>query len=129
MNGPGPQMYVSWPAYGADKRGQRRRTGQPLYRFQPVHDAQPVGVLRRQFAQGGAEDDGVLVAVGVDHHDLAAALGERRLADRHHRRDAAAGCQKQEVGVQRLGHEVARRGQDVDRASPGCALSHSQCDA
>ena len=98
---------------GRRKPGQRGRARQTLHRLQPVHDRQPVGVLGRQLAQRAAEDHRVLVAVGVDQHHLAAALGERGLADRHHRGDAAAGGQQQEVGVERLGDERARRSQHV----------------
>ena len=107
-------MYTSWLTIGRSQPGQRGRVRQTLHGLQPMDDRQPVGVLRGQLTQGTPEDDGVLVAVGVDQHHPAAALGQCRLTDRHHRRDTAARGQQQEVGVQCLGHEGARRREHMD---------------
>ncbi len=62
-------------------------------------------MLRCQFAKFGAEDDGLLVAIRVDQHDVAAALREGGLEDRDHRSDTAACTEEQEVVIERLGRE------------------------
>ena len=93
------------------ERGSRR---QPLQRLQPVHHGQPVGILCREFPQRVGEDHRPLVAVGVDQHHLAAAFGQRRLANRQDRSDSAAGGQQQEVVVEGFGYERARRRQHVN---------------
>ena len=102
---------------------QRRRAGEPLHADKPVHDCEPIRILGGQLAQRWAEDHRVLILVGVDQHDLAAALGERRLADRHDRRDAAARAQQQEVRVQRLGDEGARRREDMEFHAGMCVVA------
>ena len=99
---------------GRHQLGERRATRQALQRLQPVHHRQPVRVLRGQVAQRAAEDHRPLVAVGVEQHHPTAALRQRRLANGHHRGDAAARRDQQEVGVEGLGHERARRCQHMD---------------
>ena len=59
------------------------------------------------------ETDRVLVAVGVDHDDVAVALGERRTEDGHDRGDARAGREQDEILIEVFGGEDAGRGQDV----------------
>lgn len=98
---------------GCGQRGQLLLRGQPLHRFEPMDDGQPIRVFGRQLAQCRPEDHRLLIAIGVDEHDLAAALRERGLADRHHRGDAAAAGQQQEVVVQLFGNENPGRCQHM----------------
>ena len=74
MYGSGPQTNALVAGVGPGQRAPARPRRRALHRFQPVQHEQPVRRLRGQLAQLAAEDHRALVAVGVDQHDLAAAL-------------------------------------------------------
>ena len=72
-------------------------------------NVQSLGKARPQFGQSLCEDDRVAVLVGVDESDPILVLQQGGLEDRHHRGDATAGGQQDEMVVPALGSEHARR--------------------
>ncbi len=67
------------------------------------------GEARLQFGQVLCEDHRVAVLVGVDQGDSILVLQQSSFEDRHHRGDAAAGGDEDEIHVPALGSEHARR--------------------
>lgn len=85
---------------GRNGGGELIDTGQALDRLEPVDGHEARRIPAREGAEFLREDDGLLVAVGVEEHDLAGPLGEGGLEDRDHRRDATTCREQQEVVVQ-----------------------------
>lgn len=101
--------------------------GQALEGLQPVDHEQPVRVVLGQRPQFVAEDDRGLVAVGVQQHHPAPALGQRRFGDRQDRRDAAASGDEQQVIVEESGVKVPAGG-STSSSSPAASRSQTQLE-
>lgn len=100
-------------------RLQRCGCRQPLHVLEPVQDGQTVGMFGEQFTQGGSEDHRSGVTIGVKEHHSTGAIEQCRLDDGEQRGDSAAGADQQQIPVEILRCESARRDQTLDDMARG----------